>query len=75
MELVALSTLHRRFTMENQMNKTPAYPIFLGLLIGAIVGFGIGLVSGNTIYGTQLGSMAGLLIGWFIAVSPLEKRN
>ena len=57
------------------MNKTPVYPIFLGLLIGAIVGFGIGVVNGNTIYGMQLGSMSGLLIGWFIAVNPLEKRN
>jgi hypothetical protein len=59
--------------MENQMNKTPAYPVFLGLLMGAIMGFGIGLVYGNTIYGMQVGSMSGLLIGWFIAVNPLEK--
>jgi hypothetical protein len=57
------------------MNKTPAYPIFLGLLIGAIVGFGIGAVNGNTMHGMQLGSMAGLFIGWFLAVNPLQKRN
>jgi hypothetical protein len=51
------------------MKKTPAYPIFLGLLIGAIVGFGIGAVNGNLIHGMQLGSVAGLLIGWVIAVT------
>jgi hypothetical protein len=75
MELAVLSTLRRRWIMEDQMDKTPVSPIFLGILIGAIIGSGIGLVNGNTIYGMQLGSMSGLLIGWFIAVNPLEKRN
>ena len=57
------------------MDKTPAYPIFLGLLIGTIVGFGLGAINENTTHGMQIGSMAGLFIGWFIAVNPLEKRN
>lgn len=57
------------------MDKRPAFTIFLGLLIGGIVGFGIGAMNGSPIYGMQLGSMTGLLIGWFIAVNPLEKRN
>jgi hypothetical protein len=57
------------------MDKTPAFYIFLGLLIGAIGGFGIGSVNGNPTHGMQLGSTADLLIGWFIAVNPLEKRN
>jgi len=61
--------------MEDPMDKTPAYYIFLGLLIGAILGFGVGALNGNAIHGMQLGSMAGLFIGWFIAVNPLEKRN
>lgn len=51
------------------MDKTPAYYIFLGLLIGAIFGFGVGALNGNTIDGMQLGSTAGLFIGWFIAVT------
>jgi hypothetical protein len=51
------------------MNKTPIYPIFLGLLIGALVGFGIGAINGNPIHGMQLGSMIGLLIGWVIAAT------
>jgi hypothetical protein len=57
------------------MDKTPVLYIFLGLLIGAIVGLGIGAINANPMHGMQLGSMAGLLIGWFIAVNPLEKRN
>lgn len=57
------------------MDKTPAYFIFLGLLIGASVGFGVGVLNGNAIRGMQPGSMTGLFIGWFIAVNPLEKRN
>lgn len=57
------------------MDKTPGYYIFLGLLLGAVIGLGIGALNGNAIPGMQLGSMTGLFIGWFIAVNPLEKRN
>jgi hypothetical protein len=51
------------------MDIRPAFSIFLGLLIGAIVGFGIGALNEDPIHGMQLGSMAGLLIGWFIAAT------
>ena len=51
------------------MDKTPVYPIFLGMLIGAIVGFGAGALTENTIHGIQLGSMLGLFIGWVIAAT------
>lgn len=36
------------------MNKTPAYYIFLGLLIGAVFGFGIGTANGKLITGMEL---------------------
>jgi hypothetical protein len=52
-----------------KMDKRPAFSIFLGLLIGAIVGLGIGAMNGNPIDGIQLGSAAGLLIGWIIAAT------
>lgn len=56
------------------MNKTPAYYIFLGLLMGAVLGWGLGAVNGNAIHGMQLGALAGLFIGWFIASTSLQQR-
>jgi hypothetical protein len=55
------------------MDRTPAYSIFLGLLIGAIFGFGIGVANGDTITGMQIGAMAGIFIGWLIAALALKK--
>ena len=57
------------------MDKTPAYSIFLGLLIGAILGFGIGAVNGDSIYGMQLGAMTGVFIGWVITSWPVQKKK
>lgn len=57
------------------MDKTPAYYILLGLLIGAIFGFGIGAANGNVISGMQYGSLAGVFIGWFIAAAVLETKG
>lgn len=57
------------------MDKTPAYYIFLGLLVGAVFGWGLGAVNGNTIHGMQLGALAGLFIGWFIADTALKQRK
>ena len=45
------------------MDKTPSCYIFLGLLIGAVFGFGVGMVNGNIITGVKLGAMVGLFIG------------
>jgi hypothetical protein len=55
------------------MDKTPAFHIFLGLFLGAIVGFGIGSLNGNAIHGMQLGAMTGLFIGWIITAPALQK--
>lgn len=57
------------------MNKTPAYYIFLGLLIGAIAGWIIGAWSGDVVHGLQLGAMAGLFIGWFLAAVVYEQQS
>ena len=46
------------------MGKTPAYYIFLGLLIGATFGLAIEAASGNIIRGVQFGALAGTFIGW-----------
>lgn len=55
------------------MDKTPAFYIFLGLLLGALVGFSIGTINGDAIHGMQLGALGGVFIGWIIAVPALQK--
>jgi hypothetical protein len=55
------------------MKKTPAYYIFLGLLIGAAAGLVIGAMSGNATHGIQIGALAGLFIGWVITAPTLQK--
>lgn len=55
------------------MKKTPAYYIFLGLLIGAVAGLVIGAASGNATHGMQLGALAGLFIGWVMTGPAFQK--
>jgi uncharacterized protein YcfJ len=55
------------------MDKTPACYIFLGLLIGAVVGFGIGAMNGDATHGMQLGALAGVFIGWITTAPALQK--
>lgn len=55
------------------MYKTPALYILLGLLVGSIVGFGIGIVNGDVIHGMQLGSLGGVFIGWIMTALALQK--
>jgi hypothetical protein len=55
------------------MDNTPAYTILLGLLIGAIFGFGIGTINGTAVHGMQLGAIAGLFIGWLVTALTLQK--
>lgn len=54
------------------MDKTPAFYIVLGLLIGAIFGLGVGAANGNAIRGMELGALAGVFIGWFLVAAVLE---
>ena len=55
------------------MNKTPAYTIFLGLLLGAALGSAIGAVNGNTILGMQYGAAVGLFVTWVITAPALKQ--
>ena len=55
------------------MNRTPAFYIFLGLVVGGLVGFGIGAVNGNAIHGMQLGILTGVFTGWMIAAPAYQK--
>lgn len=55
------------------MDKTPAFYIFLGLLVGSIAGFGIGFLNGDAIHGLQLGAMTGLFMGWIMTAPALQK--
>ena len=55
------------------MDKMPAYTIFLGLLIGAIFGLGIGALNGDPVYSMQLGAITGMFIGWVVTALALQK--
>jgi outer membrane lipoprotein SlyB len=57
------------------MDNTPAYSIFLGLLIGSILGFGIGAVNGDAVQGMQLGAITGVFIGWVVTALTLQKQK
>jgi hypothetical protein len=57
------------------MDKTPAYYIFLGLLIGALFGLGTGMLNGNSVTGPQIGSLTGVFIGWIVVASSLKKSS
>jgi hypothetical protein len=55
------------------MDKTPAFYIFLGLLLGTLVGFGIGAINGDVVHGMQLGALGGVFIGWVLTAQTLQK--
>jgi hypothetical protein len=58
----------------SNMNGTPAYSIFAGLLIGAAFGAGTGALFGDAMQGMQLGALAGVFIGWVITSLTLQNK-
>jgi ABC-type uncharacterized transport system permease subunit len=56
------------------MDRKFGYYIVLGLLVGAVYGFGLGAVNGNTLLGIGLGALAGVFLGWFVAAAVLERE-
>jgi len=56
------------------MEKRIGYFALVGLLIGAIFGAGLGVVNNNTLLGLAFGALAGVFLGWFIAVI-VSKQN
>jgi len=49
--------------------------ILVGLLVGAVFGFGLGAANGNTLLGIGLGALAGVFLGWFVAAAALERET
>lgn len=55
------------------MKKTSAWYIFLGLLVGGLLGAGFGVFLENPFSGMQLGASAGLFIGWILVSAALRE--
>ncbi len=47
------------------MDPKLAVYIFVGLIIGALFGFGIGSANGSPLLGAGTGALIGTAIGWF----------
>jgi uncharacterized protein YcfJ len=61
--------------MDQKMERKFGVYVFLGGLIGAIFGWGLGMANGNSIAGLGGGALAGVFIGWFIAAAVFEKQK
>jgi hypothetical protein len=53
------------------MAKQFGYYVLLGVLVGAVFGFGIGTANGNALLGMEIGAFFGVFIGWFAAAAIL----
>ncbi len=51
------------------------YYIFLGLVIGAVLGSGVGAANGNPLMGLTIGALIGLSIGWFGAAAIQQQKG
>ena len=49
--------------------------IFVGLLIGAVLGIFFGTGSANPVLGIGTGALVGTAIGWFIGAAMIEKEK
>ena len=49
--------------------------IFAGLAFGALVGSSIGSASGKGLLGLGSGALAGVFLGWFVAVAVAERTR
>jgi hypothetical protein len=58
----------------SNMDRMPAYSIFAGLLIGAVLGAGTGVLFGDAMHGMQLGALAGVFIGWVITSLTFQNK-
>jgi hypothetical protein len=48
---------------------------FIGLIIGALFGMGLGAANGSVVWGLGLGALFGLFIGWFVAAAVVENQK
>jgi ABC-type uncharacterized transport system permease subunit len=55
------------------MDKKSGLYILFGLLIGSGFGASLGVANSQPFAGLGLGALAGVFIGWFIAVIVLER--
>ncbi len=48
---------------------------FVGVFVGAMLGFAFGAPNGNGLLGAGFGALAGAGLGWFIAAAVIENRK
>lgn len=57
------------------MDQKSARFIFLGLLIGGVLGLLFGAGADNIVLGVALGALAGVFIGWFVAAAMQRQHK
>jgi hypothetical protein len=60
---------HARLLLDDKFG----YYMIAGLLIGAVFGLGLGAARGNNLLGIAIGALAGIFVGWFVAVATLKR--
>lgn len=57
------------------MNQKMGSIIFIGWIIGAIIGYSLGRANGNPVFGILTGSSGGVFLGWFIVAAITENQK